>query len=156
MGADDYRNVRVLVLGASGFIGRWVARALTERRAALVLGVRDRRKAKPLFARYGVEGAIRVVDLSRPGDAAELVDKTEPSITFNLAGYGIDPSERDAGLASRLNAELVRELACAITRHRDPEWPGQHLVHVGSALEYGGVSGDLSDPWPWGTMGGGG
>jgi nucleoside-diphosphate-sugar epimerase len=124
-----YAGTRTLVLGASGFIGRHVARAL-ERAGATV-------------ARPGRAEA----DLARPGAAEALIGELRPTITFNLAGYGIDRTERDAGLAQRINADLVKELTYAVAACRDDEWTGQHLVHVGSALEFGTVAGDLSDPW---------
>ncbi len=128
-GSNSYRGVRALVLGASGFIGRWVARALEEAGASV---------ARPTRAD---------VDLARPGAAEALVEDVRPAITFNLAGYGVDPSERDAALAQRINADLVEELAYSVAAHAGAEWTGQQLVHAGSALEFGAVFGDLSDPW---------
>ncbi|MGH7321704.1 MAG: NAD-dependent epimerase/dehydratase family protein, partial [Candidatus Rokuibacteriota bacterium] len=70
---------------------------------------------------------------------------------FNLAGYGIDPAERDAEGAYQINAHLVGAIGEAMAEVRDPAWPGQDLVHAGSALEYGDVGGNLAedcDPEP--------
>lgn len=135
----QYGGVRALVLGASGFIGRHVAGALEAAGAEVVRAVRnpDSRSA----------GEVHMVDLLRPGAAEDLVTTVRPQVVFNLAGYGVDRAEGDERFAARLNGELVKELCYAIRAVRDDEWTGQHLVHAGSALEFGAVSGDLSDPW---------
>lgn len=137
-GVPGYRGVRTLVIGASGFIGARVALALEAAGAEVVRAVRDPALAGP--------GAV-VADLAREGSAAALVGEVEPAITFNLAGYGVDPSEADPALLARLDDELVEELCYAVADHAADGWLGQHLIHAGSALEFGGVSGDLGDPW---------
>jgi nucleoside-diphosphate-sugar epimerase len=126
---DAYRDVNALVFGGAGFIGRWVVQSLE------AAGARVTRPGRA------------EVDLARPGAAEALVEELRPTITFNLAGYGVDRSEREDALSQRINADLVKELTYAVAAARDEDWTGQHLVHVGSALEFGTVSGDLSDPW---------
>jgi nucleoside-diphosphate-sugar epimerase len=142
---EAYAGARVAVLGASGFIGRWVAHALCARGATVCLAVRDRPSAESVFSRYGVRGEIFDLDLAVPGGARAFFREAGPSITFNLAGYGVDPAERDEESAYRINAQLVEEICRGVAETRDPAWPGQHLVHTGSALEYGAVGGDLSE-----------
>lgn len=137
-----YRNRRVLVLGARGFIGRWVVQRLREGGADLHLAVRD---AGGAAGEDGVNAALHEVDLARPGAAGELVGAVRPALTFNLAGYGVDPGEADPHLAWRVNSDLVAELARACATRFDPSWQGQQLVHVGSAAEYGSAGGDLAE-----------
>lgn len=143
-----YRNARVLVLGASGFIGRWVARRLTEAGADLALVVRDRERARSVFDRWGVSGTVLEADLGRLETVRAVCREVRPSITFNLAGYGVDPGERDPSAADAVNAGLVETLADILSSLCDPAWPGGHLVHAGSALEYGDVSGVLTETTP--------
>jgi nucleoside-diphosphate-sugar epimerase len=133
-----YRGVRALVLGASGFIGARVALLLERSGAEVVRAVRD-----------GSAAGSGTVEADLEGDetAEPLLGRVRPAITFNLAGYGVDRSERDEALETRLNDGLVEELCYAAADHEHPEWTGQHLIHAGSALEFGSVSGDLSDPW---------
>ena len=118
-----YEGVRVAVLGASGFIGQWVVRKLAG------------------------QGA-RVCAIGRDSDLLDTLRRLRPSITFNLAGYGVDPSERDEAAAYRINAELPGTLAEAVSAWRNPVWPGQDLVHVGSGAEYGNAGGDLREDGP--------
>lgn len=140
----SYRDRRVLVLGASGFVGRWVARALAASGAQLQLVVRDEVAVGAVADAYAFSGEVHVADLREPEQAARLVKKATPDVVFNLAGYGVDPSERDPDLAERINAQLPEALATALVAQRRGAEVGRPvLVHVGSALEYGEIAGDL-------------
>jgi nucleoside-diphosphate-sugar epimerase len=144
----SYTERRVLVLGAAGFIGRWVARELTRAGAELVLADRESAAAQEVLARWEIRGSFEDVDLAETGAGARLVERVRPAALFNLAGYGVDPREREEAAARRLNAELPEELARAMSGARDPDWSGRALVHVGTALEYGEATGDLREDGP--------
>jgi UDP-glucose 4-epimerase len=141
----EYHRVKVLLLGASGFIGRWVARSLCTQGASVYLVVRNRPRAREIFFRYGIWGEILEVDLGDTGAVKRLFDEIRPSITFNLAGYGVDPTERDELTAYTINAHLAQAICEAVAVTRDARWLGQDVIHVGSALEYGSTSGDLHE-----------
>jgi nucleoside-diphosphate-sugar epimerase len=140
-----YRDLTVAVLGASGFIGRWVARALAGHGARLVLVARDPASASLGPTCLDGRAALVQADLSRDDAVRELLNAVRPVVVFNLAGYGVDRTERDAAMAHAINAELPRRIVEALATHDDGSWPGQRLVHVGSALEYGDIGGDLDE-----------
>ena len=142
---DPYRGVPVLVLGAGGFIGRWVARALTSAGADLCVAVRDAGRADGILSRYGVRGKVMAADLTNPESIRSLLLDARPTVLFNLAAYGVDPSERDEKAAYQMNADLIRTICQTLVSAHDTTWPGQQFVHVGSALEYGSLGGDLSE-----------
>ncbi|MCG3207758.1 MAG: dTDP-6-deoxy-L-talose 4-dehydrogenase (NAD(P)(+)) [Anaerolineae bacterium] len=139
-----YRDCRIVVLGASGFLGRWVARALSWCGAELYLVVR-RAKAAPNFECYDVKGQVVEVNLADSAAVRRFFRRVQPTITFNLAGYGVDPAERDDQTAFQINTHLLQTICHALVDIRDWAWCGLDIVHVGSALEYGAIGGNLAE-----------
>ena len=142
---NGYDGVRVAVLGASGFIGRWVARNLCAQGASIYLVVRNKALAKEVFDKYRICGEIHELNLQGREGVVRLFQKMRPSITFNLAGYGVEHSQRGEKAAYQINAQLVKNICEVIADTREPRWLGQDIVHVGSALEYGAIKGNLSE-----------
>ncbi len=130
---------RVLVLGATGFIGRWVARCAARAGADCLLQARSAAALAVLREPYDLRGAERIVDLAEPGAVEELLEAEPCDLVLNLVGYGVDRSERDETLAVELNERLPQRIAAALAGS------ATRLVHVGSALEYGAVGGDLDE-----------
>lgn len=134
-----YRGAPVLVLGATGFIGSAVVRALHQLGARLHLAQRrDSSEAA---------GTLHRLDLTDAEATAALVRDVAPALIFNLAGYGVDPDEKrtaDTRLARLLNTELPATLVAALAAV-PVAWPGPRLVHAGSILEYGPIGGALSE-----------
>ena len=143
-----YRDRDVLVLGASGFIGRWVARLLSQAGARLHLVARDPAQGEELSQAYGIRGEWLQADLADSHAASAVIELERPAVVFNLVGYGVDRSERDEQLSHRMNRDLPATLAEALARWTDDSWPGVRLVHAGSAFEYGRAGGDLAEGTP--------
>lgn len=139
--AAQYQDARVLVLGASGFIGRWVTRRLMETGADLVVAVRDPASMED----EGLPGPPLQIDLLDFEAVSDLVGQIRPSVIFNMAGYGIDPNERDEDKARLINSELPPLLLESLPPLTGSPWRGQRIVHAGSALEYGNCGGDLAE-----------
>jgi len=139
----EYRSARVAVLGAAGFVGRCVARALTEKGAELFLLGRNKNEAEKIYERYKIHGTSVEMDFRQPENLLKWFGEIRPAITFNLAGYGVDPFEREDSGFFEINSELVKYLCYAIELISNPDWNGLDLVHAGSALEYGNAGGEL-------------
>ncbi len=139
---------RVLVAGATGFIGRAVARRLAELGARLWLPVRDPDAAREMFEALGIPGEIRRWSALEDHDIDDVVADAKPEMVFNLVGHGVAPPPTDERLAEALNATLPGRLLRAVAKIPAPEWPGCRLVHAGSALEYGSAGGDLGETTP--------
>jgi nucleoside-diphosphate-sugar epimerase len=138
----------VLVLGAAGFIGRWVSSTLFSAGALLTLAVRDAAAAQAVFGEHGISGDVEVVDLADATAVQQLLDRTRPSVTFNLAGYGVDPSERDPSMATALNEDLPRLLAERADAASNSRWRGRVVVHAASGIEYGSAAGLVAEDTP--------
>jgi UDP-glucose 4-epimerase len=145
---DAYRGVPALVLGGSGFIGAWTARALAGCGAVVTVAARDPARAAAVLG--AVRGDIHVVaaDLASPSAVEGLIDTARPAIVFNLAGYGVDASERDPRVMAALNAGMVEALCARMQAPPDDGWGGARLVQAGSALEYGPQRGTLREDLP--------
>ncbi|MEO6593157.1 MAG: NAD-dependent epimerase/dehydratase family protein [Planctomycetota bacterium] len=128
------RTVRVLVTGASGFVGRWVVAALQKRGAEVAVVAREPDR---LPVQSAAAARVFRADCARPGALASPLERWRPAVVFNLAGYGVAKNERDPALMRRLNVELLAEVVEGLARLPAPSWPGLRLVHAGSALEYG-------------------
>jgi nucleoside-diphosphate-sugar epimerase len=130
-------GVRVLVTGASGFLGRWVAEALLNRGAEVGLLVRDPRRIPLELGACAAQ--VLTADLGRAGELDRALTQWQPAVLFQLAGYGVAKDERDPALMLRLNSDLLVEAVEAMRRLSPSPWNGLRLVQAGSALEYGAL-----------------
>ncbi len=146
---SGYSGIRVTVLGASGFIGRWVASRLSAAGAELTSVVRDPARFAAVRERWGIGGEVVGADVRLAGAAAAVLRGSRPSIVFNLIGYGVDRQEQDQSEAWTINGLLPGRLVEAVASIPvQPGWQGRRLVHVGSALEYGTEAGSLDEEGP--------
>jgi NDP-hexose 4-ketoreductase len=127
--------MRLLVIGASGFLGRRVWRQATAAGAAVVTAGRAGLPDAP---------AHRHLDLAagEPAGIAEVIASVAPDVIANCAGATTGGPEVLAPVNVTGTYALVRAMLMAGTRAR--------LVHLGSAAEYGlaepGVPVDESAP----------
>jgi len=120
---------RAIILGAGGFLGRAVYRALIDAPECEVAAVHFRRP--PILADLLDGNAIScALDLAQATTAQvlELVDLARADVVVNCVGATV-------GTLSELcasNVDVAGHLALALRRR-----PDVHLIHLGSAAEYG-------------------
>lgn len=139
---DAYAGRRVLLTGASGFIGRTLAGALSTSQAELWLVSRAQ------IAAPAANAHVIVADLSLPGSFARIFGSVKPHITFHLASSGGSYSEAGRAVAERLNHELSAEIAEVVAGKDHTPWPGMRLVRTGCAAEYGAIEGVVREESP--------
>jgi len=149
-GTHPWKGRSVAVLGATGFIGRWLASCAEARGAAVHWIVRDEDRARRLGRRMGLTPRVYAADVGAEAELEKLLDALAPDVVLNAIGYGVDPGERDEASAVALNADLPPRLGRWLAREavRGAARFPVRLLHLGSALEYGEVGGDLAEDGP--------
>jgi UDP-glucose 4-epimerase len=141
------------VTGATGFIGRRVARRLVDEGAKVAIVVRAKKRLDPHLA---AQARVLNHDLTHAGGFASAIAESRPSIVFNLAAYGVSKTEKDDVTAHRVNMLAVGEAIEGIAMITGDAWAGARLVQAGTALEYGSIEEPLDEnaqPLPTTTYG---
>lgn len=132
------RRSTALLTGATGFIGRHLARHLAAQNCAVVSLQRAPRNLA------GVAETIVVPDLTPAAMAAALRGRRFDRV-FHLAGYGVAPGDRDPESMFRINVELTRGVVAQAAG-----WGAKAVVIAGSGAEYdfSGVQQPVSEQHP--------
>jgi UDP-glucose 4-epimerase len=134
--AAAYAGRRVLVTGATGFIGSHLIRAIAAAGADTHAVVRPgREQALPV----GVDLHAHACDLLDASGVAAVVAAVDPQQVFHLAAYGTTGLQSDRGRIERVNiagtTHLWDALGSRVCR----------FVQTGSCGEYGDVRGPIAE-----------
>jgi UDP-glucose 4-epimerase len=121
---------RVLVTGASGFIGKRLVNALAKEGWKVRAAARN---LSALLAPTSIERAA-LPDLARPADWSKLLDGVTHAV--HLAGIAHAPGSLPDALYTRINAEAAGELALAALGRIE------RLVFISSVRAQAGLSAD--------------
>lgn len=130
---------RVLVTGASGFVGAALVHSLSGRGAEVIAGLRA---TSSRYRLIGVEAPVRMVelDLLRHSQVQERLHDIRPHYVFNCV---VNRDYRDRQTTVALNTTALVNLVEAA---RHPNLRG--FVHCGSSLEYGAAPGPYREEDP--------
>jgi dolichol-phosphate mannosyltransferase len=120
----------ILVLGASGFIGANLLRALLPYRDD-VFGTSSR---LPAWRLAGIPSKhVKVTDLLIDSSLDHLLHETQPRTILDCVAYGAYSFETDGDLIYRTNFNFVERLLSRLEKRNLAAY-----VHAGSSSEYGG------------------
>lgn len=127
---------RALVTGATGFIGRWLARALVARGDAVIATARHA-AARPELASLVPHAEWIDADILDAGSIFRAVKGANPDLIFHLAAG-------TAGTRAELEASNVGSVEAVLRAVARGAKPGAavRVIAAGSAAEYGAVPDD--------------
>ena len=133
------RNRNVLVLGASGFLGANVTRALVgQDRYSVTLHTRRENFPAP----QGRACIVRA-DLGSLEQVSRLLDESSPDLVINCSALAdVDSCEHDPHLADVMNHRLPGFVADWSSRH------GARFVHVSTDSVFDGLGGSYDETSP--------
>lgn len=111
-----WKKKRVIVTGATGFLGAFLCKALVNQNAHVV-GI-ARKKNLRLLKRHGISNQIKIfpVDITDPAKVKRVFEKTKPEYCFHLAGFS-SPKKSDEmpleAISANLDGSLSIILQCA-------------------------------------------
>jgi nucleoside-diphosphate-sugar epimerase len=113
--------MRILVVGARGFLGAHLVARARATGLDVVAGYRDASGA----------GAVSI-DLCDPASVAKAFQRVSPDVVINSAAYGLNYAQQDLSEALAVNVQgSLRLLAAARDRGV------RRFVHIGTCFEYG-------------------
>lgn len=128
-------DLRILLSGASGFVGANLARALQQE------GYDVHALARPASGSFALRRELlealpktsrRDIDLADAHAVFEWVRTLKPDVLIHLAMYGGNPGQDDAAKIRQVNVEGTRNILRALNGA-----PNAIFIHTGSSSEYG-------------------
>src|SRR5579871_1640622 len=126
--------MRVLITGATGFVGGYLAEALLARGQAELFGVARHPHWSPEWHHLGGQVRLRACDLAVDGAIERVLQEVQPEHIYHLAGYAhVGRSFHEPRAAWEGNLTSTLRLYEAVVH-----WGGRpRILFVGSGLIYG-------------------
>lgn len=122
---------RILVVGANGFTGRYLLRALAGKESCQVTGLSLHPDILPASGHY----RFVEMDMTRPEALSQVFEEIRPDCVVNTAALSApDYCELHREEADRLNVQAVAALADNCNRY------GSRLIHLSTDFVFGGTS----------------
>jgi nucleoside-diphosphate-sugar epimerase len=132
----DWAEQRVLVTGATGFIGQRLVQQLVEAEAQVYAGVAPDEKPERIAALTPQTQRV-FFDLRDAEAVHAAVAEAAPQIVIHLAAVGATDPSVDPNLALMVNVGGALYLLDALKEHASKDNPVGRMVLVGTCYEYG-------------------
>lgn len=130
--------MKVLITGAGGFLGAYVARQVRRLGGVPVLGLRD--AGKPLRWPELLEFDRVNLDTTNRAQIHQVLSHCRPEAVVNCATYGVVPGQGDIGRTFAVNIAALERLIPAAA-----DTGVQRFVQLGSCFEYGDCPEDIDE-----------
>jgi len=132
----DITKSKILVTGATGFIGQRLVRRLVEAGAAVYAGVAPDEKPERVAA-LPAQARRLFFDVRDAGAVQVAVTRIAPQIVVHLAAVGVTDSGVDSALALAVNTGGTLHLLDALKECASEGDDVRRIVLVGTCYEYG-------------------
>lgn len=127
----DFVDKRVLVTGATGFIGSHIAQRMVKEKALVYVLARE---TSDLWRLKHIENDIAVcrIDIRDFHKLDECVRDVKPDYVFHMSAYGVDSRQKDYFVAAETNIVGIINLMSALKKTGC-----EKFLNIGSCMEYG-------------------
>lgn len=136
------RVERVLVLGASGFVGSHICNTFTEAGYSVIPATRqssDLWRIKHISAGRQLNNRI-IIDLNSSESVKRCVEFSNPDLIVNCAAYGVDSQESDIRASVKTNVFSLLDVL-----ENAKGFGVKGILHVGTSYEYGDHEGRVRE-----------
>lgn len=132
---------RILITGASGFIGSHLLRILVsmDRNVHIIVRSSNFWRIRDVIH----ETHVHFVDLTDHKRLCRVISDIKPHIVYHLAAYGVNYNQKDTQTLFKVNVSATMSLLEALSKcdvHK--------LIVCGSCFEYGDISGIITQKTP--------
>ena len=134
---------RILVTGASGFIGSNLTRNLVNTNDQIHILIRNQSnlwRLNDIISRCNVH----FVDITKIDEVRTIISEIKPEIVYHCAAFGVYPNQKDSSLMNQINVNGTSNLLESLHENSELE----RLINLGSVFEYGFTSNSIKETNP--------
>lgn len=137
---------KILITGASGFVGRNLVEYIVREGSGKVIAALRNPEAADWIQQLDCE--VVQLDLCDTQNLRAVLKTYQPDYIINCAAYGVNPTDRDPGRAFQINVQMPIEIL-----RTSAEIGVKRFVQIGSCSEYGKVGGRINENQPLDPIG---
>ena len=128
---SDFYNKKVLVTGASGFIGSHIAQRMVRENSQVSVIVRE---TSDIWRLENIKNDIAIyrTDVRNYREVDNCIKKIKPAYIFHMSAYGVDSRQKDNFVATETNILGIVNIMNSLK-----QTGCEKFLNIGSCMEYG-------------------